>query len=256
MLHQRQPSAASSTSSTPLSGTLTDSYTAALTRNQPLSHPLDLFPLLSNSRQQRAHFNPCAFTVQDILTPQECQALIDRAESTNGGFQVALVNTGPSGRGIHLPGYRDGQRNILDDTEFASKIWDRIKSYVPPTFGHLSVVGLNERMRFLKYSPGDKFEAHMDGEYRRQDGSGDRTKLTIQLYLNEACTGGATSFLDEKAFYSPKGADLDGAAKLAVHPKVGQLLVFQHDLLHEGSPVLGGVKYVIRSDILYGTPKN
>jgi hypothetical protein len=33
-------------------------------------------------------------------------------------------------------------------------------------------------------------------------------------------------------------------------------LLFQHQLLHEGSEVTSGVKYVVRSDVMYRTRVN
>ncbi|KAG0097522.1 hypothetical protein BGZ93_002577 [Podila epicladia] len=231
-----------------LQNILTTEHSASLARNPPPPEPLNITPLLSNARKNEAIV---ALTVQNILSPTECRALIARAE--HQGYDIALVNTG-SGDGVHVPGYRDGQRCIIDDTHFAAQMWERIKLYVPAKYKGRPVVGLNERMRFLKYGPGDKFEAHMDGEYRRADGSGHRTKMTIQLYLNDACEGGATTFLNERAMWRVEG-DQEQELKVAVAPKVGQLLVFQHDLVHEGSAVQSGVKYVIRSDVLYGMPE-
>ena len=39
------------------------------------------------------------------------------------------------------------------------------------------------RLRFLRYDPGEYFKPHMDGTYQRENG--DRSYITIQLYLNE-----------------------------------------------------------------------
>ena len=39
-----------------------------------------------------------------------------------------------------------------------------------------------------------------------------------------------------------------------IQPKPGRALFFQHAILHEGCEVLAGVKYAIRSDIMYRTP--
>ena len=33
--------------------------------------------------------------------------------------------------------------------------------------------------------------------------------------------------------------------------KTGSVLIFQHDILHEGSLLHEGTKYVVRSDIMY-----
>ncbi|KAF9114891.1 hypothetical protein BGX27_009536, partial [Mortierella sp. AM989] len=181
----------------------------------------------------------------DIISPKECQSLIDRSEAI--GYEIALINSA-SGAGVHVPGYRDGKRCIIDDHAVAAEMWERIKHHVPAEYKGRSVVGMNERLRFLKYGPGDKFQPHMDGEYRRTDGSNHVTKITVQFYLNQDCQGGATSFLEERMAWSED----ENGKKVAVPPKPGQVLVFQHNLVHEGSTVTEGVKYVIRSDILYG----
>lgn len=234
---QQQPSS-------PLQGVLSTHKTAALVRNVPKAEHLDLSKLLP---QQRLKIPIVAFTLQDILSPEECQGLIDRSEQV--GYDIALVNTGVNSPGVHVPGYRDGHRCIIDDHQVVAELWQRVKHHVPATFQKRPVVGINERLRFLKYAPGDKFEPHMDGEYRRTDGSGQVTKITIQFYLNDQCKGGATTFLRQWGSSGDEAPE-----KVAVPPTVGQVLVFQHDLVHEGSVVTDGVKYVIRSDILYGPP--
>ncbi len=50
-----------------------------------------------------------------------------------------------------------------------------------------SVEGVNERMRFLRYHPGQEFKPHLDGQFERLTGpkAGDRSFVTLQLYLNE-----------------------------------------------------------------------
>ncbi|KAF9998133.1 hypothetical protein BGZ80_003692 [Entomortierella chlamydospora] len=228
----------------PLHSILEPRLTARLVQSPAVPTHLDLKPLLSLHRQQE---EIVAFTLQNILSPQECQSLIERSEAT--GYEIALINS-PNGQGVHIPGYRDGHRCIIDDHAVSAELWKRIKHHVPAVYKSRPVIGLNERLRFLKYGPGDKFQPHMDGEYRRTDGSGHVTKITVQFYLNQDCQGGATSFLQQQSLW----ADENEATRkvVAVPPKTGQALVFQHNLVHEGSKVTEGVKYVIRSDILYG----
>ena len=59
--------------------------------------------------------------------------------------------------------------------------------------------------------------------------------LTFMIYLNTGYEGGATRF---------EAAKVTGQTGLA--------LVFQHGLVHEGSEVVQGVKYALRSDVMYG----
>ena len=53
--------------------------------------------------------------------------------------------------------------------------------------------------------------------------------------------GGATAFLSR-----------DRKRRVDVNPQMGSVLIFQHEgLLHEGAEVKEGVKYTMRTDILY-----
>ena len=117
---------------------------------------------------------------------------------------------------------------------------DEITNCIPDAWNVHPFVDLNDRLRFLKYSPGEYFKPHMDGTYQRPDGS-ERSYITIQLYMNEGFEGGNTTFL------SNKKSNLD----VGIVPKPGRILVFQHDILHEGSLLKKGTKYTMRTDIMY-----
>ncbi|KAJ6104247.1 hypothetical protein N7523_010567 [Penicillium sp. IBT 18751x] len=155
---------------------------------------------------------------------------------------------------------------------------------------HLS--RLNERLRFLRYEGGDYFRPHWDGCYVTPDGK-EKSLFTIHLYLNGEgeqdmeelmpeieraekrkflfaqdgevdlmdlqnpidadqpiatrqgpLLGGATSFTDS---YKTKAA-------VRVFPRTGSVLIFQQrNLLHGGDDVFRGVKYTVRTDVMYTT---
>lgn len=77
-----------------------------------------------------------------------------------------------------------------------------------------------------------------------------RTVFTLHLYLNDsvaeagdaaALVGGATSFLSS-----------NDQRKVDVDPKAGRVLIFQHSgLNHSGDRVTKGVKYTMRTEIMY-----
>ena len=79
--------------------------------------------------------------------------------------------------------------------------------------------------------------------------------MTFLVYLNEDFEGGCTSFFVPSA----KAGIMN---VFPVKPRVGCILCFPHgdtmgSYLHEGSAVLkDGIKYVIRSDILYMIEKH
>ena len=52
--------------------------------------------------------------------------------------------------------------------------------------------------------------------------------------------GGATTFMG-----------MDEESNVAVHPKIGLALLFVHDIEHEGSLLVEGRKYAVRTDVMY-----
>lgn len=102
--------------------------------------------------------------------------------------------------------------------------------------------GLNPRFRSCRYSEGQSFCRHRDGAYHASPQL--RSRLTFMIYLNDAgeFRGGATRFYPDRY-----AAD----SVIDIEPRTGDLLVFSHDFWHDGEAVTGGVKYVLRSDILY-----
>lgn len=191
-----------------------------------------------------------AVIVHEVFTPEECHAMIQRAECQ--GFEAALVNTG--GGTQHLMNdYRKSKRVIIDDPIAAEDIWQRVCRITrderllraPWCNREMHAVGLNERLRFLKYNPGDFFASHYDGSYMRSEEAGsrkgERSFITLQLYLNDGFEGGATRFLDPR----------DEILGVDVVPRAGSVLLFQHDCCHEGSLLVKGVKYAIRTDVMF-----
>lgn len=182
-----------------------------------------------------------AFTLENIFTANECQAMINLAEEQN--FSAAPVNYG----GVEMvdENLRSSTRVMIDDEEFVAELWNRISPFIPKKVKGAQAVGLNERLRFLKYNPNQFFGPHADGNYVRPDNQMEISLLTIQMYLNEEFDGGETTFLPS-IFYSSSGP-----AKIPVKPKTGMALVFGQDLFHEGSTVKSGVKYTVRTDVMY-----
>ncbi|CAF0841126.1 unnamed protein product [Rotaria sordida] len=178
-----------------------------------------------------------AFILLNVFTPEECQQWIKMTEER--GYSPALINLGE--QQVLMTDIRNNDRCMIDDVAMAQMIFERIKLYLPNVFENHQLVGLNERLRFLRYDPGQKFEKHLDGTYYRNDGSLERSYITIQLYLNEGFQGGETTFVH---FW-------DSTKNVSSIPRTGMVLVFQHDLLHEGAPLRKGRKYTVRTDVMY-----
>ena len=102
----------------------------------------------------------------------------------------------------------------------------------------MTIQALNERFRFYRYDPGQKFALHFDGFFRRDNG--EQSELTFMVYLNADFTGGETKFYGD-----------DRKLRVTVRPQQGMALGFVHLQLHEGARVESGRKYVLRTDVMY-----
>jgi len=197
-------------------------------------------------RYQCAGRNSFARIVHGVLDEEQCEALL--AAVNQKGFTPALLNIGGGHQQLRTRA-RDGLRVIVDNTDLADWLLAALAPHLPVEVGPWELVDLNERLRFLCYTPGMEFSAHVDGEYKRaagHRGAGSKSKVTVQLYLHsvpEAC-GGATTF------FPGSGDDLP------CQPLVGSVLLFTQDLEHAGSLVTGGLKYTMRTEAMYRRREN
>ncbi len=181
------------------------------------------------------------FVVHDFLTPDECWHFVACSEAA--GYGDAPINAGLAQQVVRKD-VRNNDRVMIDDWELARTLWGRARPLVPPRRGRWLAVGLNERFRFYRYDPGQRFVWHMDGAFHRDNG--EQSRLTFMVYLNGGFEGGATEFNLRRSGM----IQLDDPL-LTVTPAAGKLLVFRHDILHQGAAVTSGRKYVLRSDVMY-----
>ena len=134
---------------------------------------------------------------------------------------------------------------MFDDIPTAADLWSRVRHAVPVGIvpGY-EPVGLNERLRFLRYDPGQHFAPHFDGSYPRPNGSGERSFLTLLLYLNADYEGAWTTF------YGRDG-DEAGSEAIGLEPAPGRVMIHEHTLLHGVPPLGRGRKYVVRTHVMF-----
>lgn len=173
------------------------------------------------------------FLLHDFLSPEECAAFISRSEAA--GYEEAMITTF-SGEQRMAKGIRNNDRLIWDDESLAAQWWQIAQAFVPDLPG-LRPCGLNERFRFYRYTPGQMFARHRDGSYVRSEQ--EFSRLTLMVYLNDGYAGGGTRF------------GRNTPEDLRVEPRRGSALLFRHELMHEGEEVVSGVKYVLRTDVMY-----
>ncbi len=173
---------------------------------------------------------PLVLTIAGVLRPAECAAMIERIKAL--GPTAAPITTAAGF--VMRPDIRNNTRVMFDDVPLAADLFARIAATVPARLCDRRPAGVNERFRCYCYEPGQRFALHYDGAFTRS--ASERSELTLMVYLNDGFDGGTTVFHD---------------FGVEVPPRAGSALMFQHQLLHEGCVVQSGVKYVLRTDVMY-----
>ncbi|WWC65920.1 uncharacterized protein I303_108542 [Kwoniella dejecticola CBS 10117] len=214
---------------------------------------------------------PGAFVVLDVFTPEECLQIVRAAESIGWESDEAASGSALTKNSILAKNFV-----WLADPSFLSHFYQSILPHVPPNApisvdgnGGGKVRGINARFRVYQYTQNQLYRPHIDGawpaagldpktgEYIHDSSPPEDplwSRYTLLVYLNgegdiPKDTGCTTFFLP-----SDKMGVMESHS---VRPIQGAVLCFPHgdtlgSLLHEGSAVgEGGVKYVIRTDLLY-----
>lgn len=206
----------------------------------------------------------CVMSFTGFLTPDEADVWIQFGESE--GFALAKH---AQTSGIAL---RDCGRLVLENQGIADAIFSRLRSLTPPSIvttdkKQWDAVTCSSNLRLYKYQRGQRFGRHYDES--NDISPSRRTFFTVLMYLNGSgeeplsgpqmsrsnagtqqvgklpLGGGETNFFLELRDRSPI---------FSVAPLTGTCLVHEHGercLLHEGAEVHHGVKYVLRTDIVY-----
>ena len=185
------------------------------------------------------------FLVDHLLSKEECLRLIDAANQT--GF----------GKTNYPKHYRGNLRLITVDKPLADRLYLRLLQYLPQTVVEdesvWSISGLNECWRWAKYHQDDRFGAHVDTCFQKS--MTEKTMFTVNIYLNGhgEFIGGTTRFYED----APKRGD-PRVEEARVIPSAGRCLIFRQPptacYRHDGEEVTGGVKYLLRSDVVYVRP--
>ena len=204
------------------------------------------------------------FTACNFFSSEECKSWINYC-NTIGFAEIKANATYETARRYH-------GRIQVRAADAAASIFQRLLPFLPADLDGCAPVGCNPDIRLYRYTPGQSFGKHVDGSTEDHEGRG-VTKFTVLIYLtgvneNNAFSedpSAAQSLLrgGETIFYALSTSILKGkSAKqptekllLSVRPQTGMLLAHAHGdrcLTHEGAPVISGIKYVLRTDVVYG----
>ena len=194
---------------------------------------------------------PGAFQLLNLLSADECGRFIALTERL-GYLEDAAVSLPRTVRHNHSATW------VADDATM-DLLWQRCGAHIDATddFAGKRAVGLNARLRFYRYGKGDYFGAHTDGSWPGSrvvngvlldNAYDDRwSQLTFLLFLSDEFSGGATQFHVDRD---------DPANTVDVRTPRGGALCFPHGVhplhcVHASAPISAGVKYIIRSDVLF-----
>lgn len=196
----------------------------------------------------------CGIVLENVLTRQECQRIIEHTE------KVGYAPIGEARRGA-VSVVRNNRWLQADDTsgQLGEEIWRRIRSFIPlqeqlpDEKGTWEAVGVNNNYRFAKYSQHygpTEFTKHIDRptvyEHTRV------SVYTVNIYLNDLSEeqGGKTRFwsVDRPGGL---GKPVDAAGGVA-----GSICLFKQAVVptspwHDGEPLSSGLKYLMRTDVIF-----
>ncbi|KAF8911175.1 hypothetical protein CPB84DRAFT_1672399 [Gymnopilus junonius] len=189
--------------------------------------------------------------IDDLLSAAECKAFVKFIDG------LPLELTPPKKRG---EAERVNYRFSVTSADFAQKLYSLLDAHLPSFPYPTSVMRpvaldtprkprfCNSNIRMYKYSPSQYFGPHYDDSVR-DPVTGVKSEWTLLIYLTgieDGVEGGETLFYKEER----------GNPREVITPtlKRGTALLHRHGqecMLHEGSPVRKGTKYVLRSDLMF-----
>ena len=188
------------------------------------------------------HFDfrhPLIWTVPGLYSEAECAEILGGVAGAE--WLAATVNRA-EGRAVDAA-VRDNTLAIVRDPGLADELYRRVKPHVPARMSaelsgqsrvEMEPCGVFLPLRVYRYEVGQHFGLHEDQSYF---GPNDEVSLlTLLVYLNEGFEGGETEFPDQSR---------------TIVPARGDVLLFQHRVLHAGNRVKTGTKYVLRTDVLF-----
>ncbi|KAJ7098037.1 hypothetical protein B0H15DRAFT_823851 [Mycena belliarum] len=190
--------------------------------------------------------------IDDILSAAECQSFVKFIDG------LPLELTPPKKRG---EAERHNHRYSVTSVEFAERLHAVFAPHLPlfPQAARGSKAttsprvarkahSFNSNIRVYKYTPLQHFGPHYDDDCR-DPATGAKSEWTLLIYLT-GCEDGVEG--GETLFYQDGKCTSSNVIKASLTRGTALLHRHGHEcMLHEGSPVIRGVKYVLRSDVMF-----
>ena len=197
--------------------------------------------------------NAGSFVVlDDVLAPRACRELIAEADADRWVTSTAELNRARTpGRPVratlaprrvsepseprHLVGTQQRPRFALIEAPLlALRLFYRLVAELPLSREGAELAGLKPLFRCTEFRAGEGTRAHCDPT--RETSEGQRSQLSVVVFLNEGYRGGAVSFPD---------------LGRRVEARAGRAIVFPHGLSHVDECVESGRKFVLETEVFY-----
>lgn len=167
-------------------------------------------------------------TLHDVLTPNECRAIIASAECD--GFHPEPRPTDPLHR-QPLPNEPTADRLDLQDPELLTRLMARLQPWLPTTLNGDDRFDAAPAVRIQRFTAPHRLKIKDDLIPADMTG----TRLVLLLHLNHDVSGGNLRFAN--------GVTVGPRAGVAVWSTTGSRV--------QGEPVFSGTHYLLRLDVLY-----
>ena len=152
------------------------------------------------------------FNQEIILTPEECQSIIDMNRGFSRSGVASLHNT-----------YENSYRT---SSESPTKTTDGIRLLLLPKLSKYNIISLPNYFNILKYDIGQEFKKHKDIGL---NSSTNQRYKTLIIQLSDNYKGGEFIVFDDE--------------EIVCDTTIGNMILFPSKLFHQAKPVLEGVRY-------------
>lgn len=174
--------------------------------------------------------NPLLIVLDGILSQQECTDLIAKADN----MDLQLTERGVNGNNDNSNAVY--YRSEINDPDLAQILLQRLLPFIPREYNIISIL---PEFRLAKYKDGGSFPMHKDG-IKQDRNTGNRSILTLNIFLNDNFEGGETDFYLED----------QTTLRMRASPKTGTGALFYSRQYHCGNEVKNGYKYLLRSYLM------
>ena len=152
------------------------------------------------------------FNQEIILTPEECQSIIDMNRGFSRSGVASLHNT-----------YENSYRT---SSESPTKTTDGMRLLLLPKLSKYNIISLPNYFNILKYDIGQEFKKHKDIGL---NSSTNQRYKTLIIQLSDNYKGGEFIVFDDE--------------EIVCDTTIGNMILFPSKLFHQAKPVLEGVRY-------------